>query len=207
MCIPTSSDPFLPTYQSSLRMSSSATSATSKDKGPKKCVSFGRVVIKHAAKEHNHFDEEQMHLMWYSKDELKVLRKHVKKILKDRSLLGPSGDVYRGLEVFAHSNRVHRYAAHVIPVLNMQWQNLEVGLDVDLGVPTFARRLNRETVHQGIQRGAQDAIEAFEVYFDNSTADDLTTVHACFQQSSNDTCHIEIMRQVSARMARSACIV
>lgn len=202
MCIPTSSDPILSTYQSSL-MTSSAPSATAKEKGPKKSVSFAKRVSRRAAKEHHHFDDEQMNLMWYNKGELKTLRKHLKKIMKDRLVGEAGGDVYRGLEVFANSNRVNRYAAQVIPVLNMHWENRENGIHDDVGVPTFASRLNRETVHQGIQRGAQDAVEAFEIYFDDSTASDRKAA-----QTSYDACPMALtVRHLSARMTRSACLV
>jgi hypothetical protein len=183
-------------------MNSCAASAITKDKRPKKTVSFSRRVSKRAAKEHHHFDGEQMNLMWYSKDELKALRKHVKKIMKDERLLEASNDVYRGLEVFANCNRVNRYAANVIPVLNMHWENRIRGIGTDMDVSTFACRLNRETVHQGIHRGAQDAAEAFEIYFDDCTVSDQKV-----SQTSYDAYPMALtIRHLSARMTRSACV-
>ncbi|CAB9529285.1 expressed unknown protein [Seminavis robusta] len=207
MCMPTGTSP-QPTLARKSNLMSSTSSLPSMDKDTKKSVQFWGKVTKRPARSYHHFDEEQMEFMWYSPEELQGMRQHLKKVLKDQSVLESTNDVYRGLEAFANGNRKTRYAAHVKPVLKMHRNNRQMGVDDDLGVPTFAARLNEEMTRQGIQRAAQDATDAFEIYQEDAASSKLLLDHKdvdvqqCFRQTTYGA--TATVRKAASCLARSA---
>ena len=130
----------------------------------RKRVRFGYIQEQEAA-EHHSFSEEQMEFMWYSKAELKALRKLCKHLLQGKKNFDE--DCYRGLEVFVNNNRVRRQQEYVFPVLELHRENRqrEVSDEEDLrGLRSLSTALNMECLQDGVSRAAQDAAEAFEIY-------------------------------------------
>lgn len=129
----------------------------------RKRVRFGNIREQEASERHS-FCEEEMEDLWYSKPELKALRKLCKHLLKGKKKF--TEDCYRGLEVFVNNNRVRRQQESVFPVLKMHWENrqlLELGDEEDI-LRSLSTSLNMECLRDGVARAAQDAAEAFEIY-------------------------------------------
>lgn len=142
-----------------------------------------------------------MESMWYTKEELRKERKHLKKILQDITVLRKHKDCYRGIEVFANGNRKNRYRNHVIPVLQMHCENV----DDDSGLRAFAMSLNRDTTKEAIRRGTQDAAEAYEVYQSGRAAKKVGVRSKSFEKTTYKACSAApFRRQKSINTAPSA---
>jgi hypothetical protein len=174
--------------------------AATKQRLVRKAVSFQGETA-YEAEDHHHFDDSRKETMWYTKQEINGQREQMRKILQ--GMLDVNKDCYRGLEVFAHGNRAKRYESNVLPVLEMHYKNV----DAFNRLRVFAAKLNKEIAQEAVQRGAQDATEAYEIYLSCRYTNSKEVKKAFTRNATYKTSHVSSSRSKpkrSSKLARSA---
>lgn len=141
-----------------------------------KRVSFGNVSERDATERHS-FSEEQMESMWYNQDELKAIRRQLKRIVNRKVAMDTTQDCWRGLEAFVNSSRTSRYEKSIQPILKLIWDSEDAGVSDPTGVQSFAVCLNRKSTEDGIKRASQDFVDAYEIYRETMDGKHVDSCH------------------------------
>ena len=170
-----------------MKSSSTHNRSRNQNRRTKKRVSFGGLVV-HPALERHSLDEEQLASMWYNSDEMNLIRKQARKVLKKylkqgvidvdnladicHTDLHPYSEM-RGLECQVASSRSLRLETSIRPILKLRQEHKKMDLEDPRGLQVYASCLNRPSVEIAIQTGAHDYQEAFQIY--------LEAIHAISQ--------------------------
>ena len=120
-------------------------------------ISFGEVKTLVFEKEIDGQDEHQKNAVWYSKKEMKSIRKDLKKSIR-------KGELTRGLEQydgdFGEENQQKRMN-HVYSILDLQREQQQKGIYDDEGIQMLSRTMSVDHMAKARRLASMDSIEAF----------------------------------------------
>jgi len=128
--------------------------------GMRKNISFGNNQTLLFEKDIENDDEEAKNTVWYSKKEMKSIRKDLKKSIK-------KGEISRGLETYAGDfgaeNKLKRIN-HMKSILALQNAQKECGIQDEMGLQSLSRSLSADNLRKARQLASLDSTQAFEEY-------------------------------------------
>jgi hypothetical protein len=123
-------------------------------------ISFGEVKTLVFEKEIAGHDEDHKNSVWYSKQEMKSIRKDLKKSIK-------KGEISRGLEQyqgdFGEENKQKRLN-HIYSILDLQREQQEKGIQDDRGFQMLSRAMSADDIGRARRLASMDSREAFQEY-------------------------------------------
>ncbi|CAB9514562.1 expressed unknown protein [Seminavis robusta] len=165
----------------------------------KKSVAFSNTVTLQDASECHAFSEDQMDLLWWSRDELKATRKQLKKIIKKPAKLNFATDCWRGLEAFANRSKDARYSQHIQPVLEFTRSAAQRD---DESIRCFSASLSARTTEEAVKLATNDFLEAYGIHRETMCS---KTVDSCFAtQKQKIKTHRPTASATAMPMARTA---
>ena len=147
-----------PRPKSSLSPKIKVSVSTGSLKGNK--ISFGEVRTLVFEKEIDGHDQDHKNTVWYSKEDLKSIRKDLKKSIR-------KGELSRGLEKyegdFGKENQKKRLH-HVYSILDLQRQQQEKGVYDDDEFQMLSRTMSASHIERARRLASMDSTEAFHEY-------------------------------------------
>lgn len=123
-------------------------------------ISFGEVKTLVFEKEIAGHDEDHKNSVWYSKQEMKTIRKDLKKSIK-------KGEISRGLEQykgdFGEENKQKRLN-HIYSILDLQREQQEKGIQDEQGFQMLSRAMSADDIGRARRLASMDSREAFQEY-------------------------------------------
>ncbi|CAB9507637.1 expressed unknown protein [Seminavis robusta] len=123
-------------------------------------ISFGSPQMLVFEKDIDNEDEEHKNSVWYSKKEMKSIRKDLKKSIK-------KGEITRGLEQYEGdmgTENKQKRLNHIYSILDLQREQQEQGIQCDKSLQMLSRAMSADDIGRARRLASMDSTEAFSEY-------------------------------------------
>ena len=128
-------------------------------------VSFNDKVEYQEAQDIHSFDEEQAVSMWYSRAEMKALRKEARQVAESFRVgnkIKNQYDCIRGLEKYCDRRRQRAVISKVAMVLDLQEDNLDEGISGSAGLGALLQSLSSVDTRASLMQAKTDFLDAYD---------------------------------------------